>query len=239
MFAMIVWAAVFMPFQDLASGAKAATDSFKPDPSWKSLGKAIWFDAKTRSLVVRARVALREGPLEHLLCLEQTKEHESVLATDAAPRLIHAGLILSAGEPGHPMRYQPKFEPPAGPPIAIELEWSENGASRRANAKEWVKDLKTGKALEIDWVFAGSELFVDEETKKQIYAADGGDLITVANFPSAIMDLPIASSADDANREFVAFTSKIPPRGTPVTMILRAARKTQVPDPSAKAAPKP
>ena len=57
---------------------------------------------------------LREGPLEHLLCLKGTKEHEAILATDAQPRQIHAGLLLTGAEPGHPVRFLPKFEPPAG-----------------------------------------------------------------------------------------------------------------------------
>ena len=59
---------------------------------------------------------LREGPLEHLLCLKGTKEHEAILATDAQPRQIHAGLLLTGAEPGHPVRFLPKFEPPPAPP---------------------------------------------------------------------------------------------------------------------------
>jgi hypothetical protein len=75
--------------------------------------------------------------------------------------------------------------------------------------------------LTTDWVFAGSEFYVDELTKKKLYAADDGDLITVANFASSILDLPFASTANDAGRTFVANTARIPPRGTPVTLILR------------------
>src|SRR5262249_36834018 len=47
--------------------AKDPVDSFKPDPAWKELGKSLWFDREHRRLVMRARVVLREGPLEHLL----------------------------------------------------------------------------------------------------------------------------------------------------------------------------
>ena len=43
-----------------------------------------------------------------------------------------------------------------------------------------------------------------------VYAADEGDLITVANFGSAILDLPIASSASDADRVFSADPSGFP-----------------------------
>lgn len=204
-----------------------ADDGFKPDPSWKELGKNLWFDPQERSLILRARITLRDGYLEHLLCLEYTKEHESILATEAPARMINAGLILVAGDPGSPVRYRPDFRAPSGPEIAIEAEWKENGATKSADARTFVKDQKTGKALNIHWVFAGSQLFQDPETKKMIFGADAGDLVTVANFPSAILDLPFASSNADAERSFVALTERIPPRNTPVTLRFRAAKKPE------------
>ena len=51
--------------------------TFQPEPSWKALGPSLWFDPEGKQLILRARVALREGPLEHLLCLKGTKEHEA------------------------------------------------------------------------------------------------------------------------------------------------------------------
>ena len=53
-----------------------------------------------------------------------------MLATPAPPRQIHAGLLLTGAEPGHPVRFLPKFVPPAGTPIAIELHWTEEGKPR-------------------------------------------------------------------------------------------------------------
>ncbi len=210
-------------------------DSFRPDPSWKALGPSLWFDAKQKRLVVRARVALREGPLEHLLCLKGTKEHEAVLATSANPRMIKAGLLLTGAEAGHPVRFVPKFEPPTGSPIDIELEWQEAGKTRRADARQWVRDERTKAPLDKDWVFAGSELVPDPVTKKPVFTADDGDLITVANFSSAILDLPFASTANDAERSFVANTERIPPHGTPVSIYLRPRRA----DTQRKATPEP
>lgn len=203
-----------------AEDPPASADNFKPDPAWKLLGKDIWFDPNAKRLVVRARVALQDGILEHLLCRKGTKEHESILATEAPARIIHAGLILTGASPGHPVKFQPAFEPPTGPAIAIELEWQDKGKSRKADARDWVKDLGTSKPLARDWVFAGSELFEDPRTKTMIYAADDGDLVTVANFPASILDLPYRSSASDADRGYAADPAKVPPRGTPVTMYL-------------------
>ncbi len=198
----------------------AAADSFQPDPAWKSLGQDLWFDPQAKRVVIRARVCLNEGVLEHFLCLRGTKEHESILATEAPPKLIHAALILAGATPGHPVRFEPKFEPPAGTEITIEVQWEHAGAKKKIDARQWVKDEKTGAPLARDWVFAGSELFPDRRTKKMVYAADDGDLITVANFASSILDLPYRSSANDADRSYVANPERVPPKGTMTTVYL-------------------
>jgi hypothetical protein len=203
------------PAQPAASG-----ESLRPDPGWKELAPNLWFDPKERRAVLRARVVFREGPLEHLLCLKGTKEHESILATNAPPRLIHAALLMTGAEPGHPVQFLPKFQPPAGSPIAIELRWLQDGQVLKSDARQWVRDDKTKKPLAIDWVFAGSFLDEDPITKKPRYGADEGDLFTVANFGNAILDLPIASSASDSERGFSARTEKIPALRTEVFVVL-------------------
>jgi hypothetical protein len=227
---LILVAAVLLMTSDepakTAPGPRSS-NALEPEPDWKPLGRSLWFDPTHKQLVIKARVALREGPLEHLLCLKGTKEHEAILATEAQPRAIHAGLLLTGAEPGHPVRFVPKFEPPAGTPMAIELLWKSGGKIRRTDARRWVRDEKTRQPLATGWVFAGSELFMDPVTKKMVYAADEGDLITVANFSSAILDLPFASSANDADRVFAADPSQVAPAGTEVFLLLRPAPKRQ------------
>lgn len=193
-----------------------------PQSGWKAIGESLWFDPANRELIIQAQVVLREGPLEHLLCLRGTKEHESILATKAEARAIHAGLLLTKAEPGHPVRFEPKFEPPAGSKIRIQLEWAlSEDKSASVDAKNWVRNFKTNKPIEIDWVFGGSLIVEDPRTKKPFYAASEGDYFTVANFASAILDLPVPSSASDAERQFEAFTANIPPLGTWVWMKLK------------------
>jgi hypothetical protein len=211
----------------------SSSESLRPEPGWKELKHNLWFDAEERRVILRARVVFREGPLEHLMCLKGTKEHEAIVATDASPRAIHAALILTGAKEGHPVRFAPQFEPPAGSPIAIEVQWRENGRLRKMDARKWIWDEKSGTTLDmirdektkalrnIDWVFAGSIIYEDVITKKPMYAGDEGDLIVVSNFASAILDLPMASSADDAGRSFNANTKEIPPIGTEVFLVLR------------------
>jgi hypothetical protein len=212
-----------LPGAEPADPPAPPPETFRADPAWKPLGPSLWFDPQGRHLILRARVVLREGYLEHLLCLSNTKEHEAILATDAPPRLIHAGLLLTGAEPGHPVRFLPKFEPPAGTPIAIDLEWAEGSSTRRDDARRWIKDQKLGSTLDRTWVFAGSQLIRDPDSDRTFYAADDGDLFTVSNFTASILDLPFASSAADQERSFVANSPRIPSQGTPVTLILRPA----------------
>jgi hypothetical protein len=206
----------------LALGQNATPPAdVRPEESWKALGPSLWFDTEGRRLIIAARVALREGPLEHLLCRKGTKEHEAILATDAVPERIHLGLLLTGAKEGKPVQFVPRFAPPTGPEIAIELRWRQDGKAHQADARDWVWDERAKAPLKIDWVFAGSMFVEDPTTRKRVYAADDGDLFTVANFANAILDLPFASTANDADRLYVANTDRIPPRGTNVLMILR------------------
>jgi hypothetical protein len=215
--------------------AAPTNGALRPEPGWTKLAQNLWFDPKERRAILRAKVVLREGILEHLMCVKGTKEHEAILSTDAPPRLIHAALLATGAEVGHPVEFLPKFKPPAGTPIAIEVQWLRDGKLQKADARQWVWDEKTKQPLAIDWVFAGSILDNDPITKKPRYAADDGDLITVANFGSAILDLPMASSANDAERTFSARTEKVPALGTEVFLVL-SPRKEPRSAPSKKGA---
>lgn len=76
------------------------------------------------------------------------------------------------------------------------------------------------REMQADWVFAGSGFYVDEDTGTKYYLAEDGDYICVANFAGAMLDLSTASSATDTERNYEAYTDRIPPRGTEVTIEL-------------------
>ncbi len=82
---MALWVSLCLTAQPPAT-ASAPSTQLRPDPEWKEWGRSLWFDPKGKRVIVRARVVLREGVLEHLMCLKGTKEHEAIVATDAAPR---------------------------------------------------------------------------------------------------------------------------------------------------------
>ncbi len=76
------------------------------------------------------------------------------------------------------------------------------------------------RQMEAHWVFAGSGFDVDETTREKFYRAEVGDLICVANFPSAMLDLSVESSSGNDGRLYEAYTQRIPPLDTEVTIEL-------------------
>ena len=85
------------------------------------------------------------------------------------------------------------------------------------------------KEMKARFVFGGSYEFVPEGLKKKVYAADGGQLICVANFAAATIDVSEVSSADDGGQSYEAWQERIPPRGTPVIMELIPRREKSKP----------
>lgn len=76
------------------------------------------------------------------------------------------------------------------------------------------------RKMDANWVFAGSSFYQDEETKEKYYRAEDGDLICVANFGSATIDIASRSGNSSEELLFEAWTEKIPAIDTPVTIEL-------------------
>ena len=91
------------------------------------------------------------------------------------------------------------------------------------------------RCLGTDYVMAspGSEWgAVWEAFAKQTVANTPGPryFSCVSNFPTAMLDLPIASSQANEALLFETFTERIPPRGTPVELIFSRAEGRPSPD---------
>jgi hypothetical protein len=120
------------------------------------------------------------------------------------------------------VQYQPTFAPPTGTEVEIDVCWKDkDGKRQQARAQEWVRDIKTKQPLGVNWVFAGSVFWEDAATGSKSYLADRGDFITVLNVPTALLDLPIESASALGSRLFEGFAERLPPPGTPVTLILK------------------
>jgi hypothetical protein len=195
-----------------------------------ALGNEVWFETEgnRRRVLVGAAVCLREGGLECLLCRSHTKEYESILATDADAQVIHAALLAAGAKAGSPVQYVEKngevvIVPPAGSCIKISIRYEDKGKLTTVPAQQWIRNAKTNKDLEDEWVFAGSKLLPPEgENNKPVYAATSdGSYICIYNMPYALLDLSVNNPNKDPEvRELQPQTGRIPPLETKVTLIL-------------------
>ncbi len=210
----------------------------------------VWIDPVDRVLITVGEVCQTDVPLELFACSRGSKEHESIVVIAAPGYVFHAGLLALGAEAGAPVQFHPEFRPPSGSHIDIYVRWKENsGEFRESRAQDWVQDVsamyqmfqgivanqfedelhphdqwEAWKTMTYPWVFAGSQFIRDEDSGRELYLADlEGVLISVANFPSALLDVPIASPTTNAALIFRCFAERIPPIGTEVTIIFKPA----------------
>lgn len=211
-----------------AQPAKTADAPAAVPAGWRRLAPdaPVWLDEKHKRVIVDGEVCLREGFLEMFACLRGTKEHESLVSVPSKAYVVHAALLAAGAEPGLPVKFRPEYRPPTGTEIDVYLVWRDReGKDHRVRAQEWIKDVKTGKAMTLPFVFAGSGFWKDPETGKQHYEAESGDFICVANFPSAMLDVSGESSQSNEALSFEAFTERIPPLKTKVRLVLAPKAK--------------
>jgi hypothetical protein len=230
--------ALHLPAQEPAAVAPDGEVASEKSPAKRPLSKDppgmkrlmpeydVWIDPKNKRVVMDGTVVLREGQLEMFACPLGTKEHESIVAVDTKAYAVHAALLAVGAEVGTPVQFQPEYKPATGAEIDIELVYRDaQGKVHRDRAQDWIRNVKTGKAMELPWVFAGSGFWTDEADGRKYYMAEQGDFICVSNFPSAMLDLPVESSQDNAQLLHEAFTDHIPPLGTRVRLVLTPKAK--------------
>ena len=173
-------------------------------------------------MLVNGYICLREGQLEQLVTRKNTKEHEAIIAVDADARKIHEALNLAGAVEGNAGALRADLS--AGHRADDQGEHSVRGqgpARHRAGSVVG-QEYRTGKPLDVDWVFAGSGLVdnpLDPDHPKT-YLANDGDVICVSNFDTAMLDLPVESSKNNDDLLFEAWTDRIPPLDTNVVVIL-------------------
>jgi hypothetical protein len=189
-------------------------------PNIVPLGTSLRLDRANGLVIIDAEVILREGPLEMFLCPRRTKEHESVMAADVRSRDVHFALLLAGAVPGKPVQFDPPT-PPRGQRIKVWIEREIDGKTVLTDAREWIRDDQTKRAMTADFVFVGSQFIRNPGSERTYYIGDDGYLICVANFQGAVIDVSQRSTAADAEQKlFLPFTERIPERGTKVRIIL-------------------
>ncbi len=196
----------------------------------KPLGKySAWLDPKNKQVVLLGEACKADYPLEFFITTK-ARAYESVLVVEGERRevgqsslfqQVQLALILCGAKPGHPAYYRDENTTLAtGDEIEIEVRWKNQEAKiERVDARAMIRDVRTKKSPLKTWVFAGSRFADDGEGGKH-FMADGGEFVCVLNNPIAMLDLPVISAGAIEDRSFEANPDKLPPPGTPVTIVL-------------------
>ncbi len=190
------------------------------------------------SVEVRGWVALDGGFLEQIACSPGTREHESLIVIRARPSNVHAALLLAGFEPGSPGRWtwndalpegeQLQLIEPQGNRLDVLVRYERAGEVIEEPIRNWVRDFHDmDRSLpEAPWVFGGS-LF--KENPPQMgpghhYVADySGSIIGLVTFGDEVVGfMEIMPDQEEFHApEWEVDIDRIPPVGTPVTVILR------------------
>ena len=197
----------------------------------------ITVDLASRTVMIDAIVCLDVGWLEQVLCGAGSREHESLVVTEAKPQHIHAALLMvdfTSGKPGewHYSDDGVTVTQPSGDEIIVEVQYiKEDGSITTHSIRKWIRDHKHEKEFPKDnWVFAGSQLRQPTERMKErgmtseIYVADfSGSIIGLVTFGDEVIGFPevLPDEVAAAPPEWEVNTDTIPPLGTKVKVILR------------------
>jgi hypothetical protein len=183
----------------------------------------IWVEPKRKLVIVDGYVTLTQGQLEMFACPVGTKEHESVVAVFATAQQVHAGLLAIGAKSGRPTQFEP-YRPASGSTIKIQVLWyDQQQQKQQCLAQHWIRDFQSGGEMPFDWVFAGSILQKDADTGEEYYLGDSGDLICVANFPTATLDIAVESISSNSGLTFGAYTEHLPPLFTVCRLVLEVS----------------
>jgi hypothetical protein len=177
----------------------------------------LMLDQRKREIRFPGAFVQREVPLEYLICAPGGKLYESLLRADVNPYNLQLALLLLGLEPRNNLEIQGDAVQATGDPVTILVSWdSETGeVTRRAETLLW-QPANERSMEETSWVFSGSEI-IDGVFRALVDRS----LVAVYNDPSAIINNPLPTGADDTS--YVPNRDLVPPIGTQVEIILKAA----------------
>lgn len=188
----------------------------------------VFIDWSKRQVELAGEVVLREGQLELFACSPNSKEHESIVRVLCQPMHVFQAMGLIGLTPGKPPLYNNRTKeimPATGERLDILVRWTARGQTHTVPIWEWIHSKKKDQqAVPIEWVFSGSMV----TPEGPLLADFDGTVITVVDFESALVSVPASHTSSNESLWLDAYTEKIPPVDTPVTVILKAARGLRV-----------
>lgn len=180
------------------------------------IGK-VMLDQNQGFVSIPAKVAMKEGLIELLLCAKWGRVHETVFTTEAYPVHLQTALLLLGLKFGSPVEFSGDSKTPMGDNTEISVEWGSGADKKVVRIEHFALDnRKKSEVEDINWVFTGSQ-FVGGV----FFAQQEGSIITTYRDPNTMFDNPLPEGADDT--VYVANSKIIPEVGTEVTIYFKKA----------------
>jgi hypothetical protein len=245
---LAIW---FLGLAPAAGEAPASRPTASRPAALVELAPGVRIDIARRTVELDGQVVLREGPLELFACSPNTREYESIVRIDAVPTLVYQAIGMLGVEPGRPLEMDAAghVTPASGDPLTIDVRYRDQGADRTVPIEEWMTaaPLAAGPVGDVPsaapasaatppartagrpggavptavprqaWVFAGSR----RTAANTLTADEDGTVIAVVDFDSALIALPAAHSASNAQLWLEPRTPAIPAVGTRCTLLIR------------------
>src|SRR5262249_50408628 len=126
--------AVLIPLLSLGCETDKPTDTPAPKEKQPEAKKVLVapnvfleVQGDRRRVLISASVCMQKGALELFLTKKGTKEHEAVVTAEIDARKVHEALLLAKGEPGAPVKYDPKYTPATGQVIKVTVTYELDG----------------------------------------------------------------------------------------------------------------
>ena len=204
----------------------------KLDETRYQIGDVI-LDQKTREIRFPARVNMTEGLLEYLIVHQNGKVHEALLATEISPTHLNLAFTLLRYAPSPELYPLPNetggvsgnfpdvpAETKARARVNIDVEWTEDGKTRRVPVNEWIQHEVKATAMPAGpWVYGGSEVH-----EGKYIPETSGDIAAIFLAMSAILNYP---GTDNNNDDvWLPFPKRVPAEATLVTVIISPFKKS-------------
>ena len=182
-------------------------------------GRAVVLDLNRKEARLNGKSAASTRLVEYLATTPLGKVHETALTFDVEPAHLQAALLALKLKPENNLRAQGDPRTPAGDPVDLFVEWQRAGQTERIRAEQLLwNEIEDRPMSSTHWVFTGSRL------RGRLFMADASQsLIATFRDPDAILNHPLPSGADDMS--FRVNLKTAPPRGEPVTLIIRPAHQ--------------
>jgi hypothetical protein len=185
------------------------------------------FTGQDPRLEMAGKVATTNGILEFIVVEGESRDYESVFSTAAKPSVFQAALFGLGCETGKVQRSTATAK--AGTSLTIEVEWKRDSQPVRVPVEKTLIDRKTKQPpANLPFFFNGSFFTLHPITSNRVFQADAEQAHIALWWQPAI---PVNIGGDFGNpykgeaHGFEVNSAVVPPKGTPVTIILRPRTK--------------